>query len=254
MTRRGTSRGRRSAVAVDLEVPARELVDALGQPFEADVGAAEDVGAARPHARGGKREHVLVGDRLRHLRDADETGAEPRERVHQVRLVVRLEGSGDDGAAPHIKRGHPRAVVLDREGRRQIALVGDQRKPPVDDVKVGVEDWQLEESDMPPPPALAHARDPADARPAPPARDAARRRRRARARGADVLMRFIGTGAPQLAALIIIAMSLAVLLDGTEPVISEAAISAMLLVMVGPSAGCTSAVPPRPCSGSWGAL
>jgi hypothetical protein len=57
---------------------------------------------------------------------------------------------------------------------------------------------------------------------------------------ADVLMHFIGAGAPQLAVLIVIAMSLAVLLNGTELVISEAAVSAMLLVMVGPSAGAFS--------------
>src|SRR5215207_2009082 len=54
---------------------------------------------------------------------------------------------------------------------------------------------------------------------------------------ADALIHFIGTGAPQLAVLIIVAMSLAVLLNGTELVISEAAVSAMLLVIVGPSAG-----------------
>ena len=54
---------------------------------------------------------------------------------------------------------------------------------------------------------------------------------------ADVLIHFIGTGAPQLAVLIVLAMSAAVLLNGSELVISEAAVSAMLLVMVGPTGG-----------------
>jgi uncharacterized membrane protein YgaE (UPF0421/DUF939 family) len=50
---------------------------------------------------------------------------------------------------------------------------------------------------------------------------------------ADVLIHFVGTGPVQLAVLVIIAMSLAVMLNGSELVISEAAVSAMLLMMVG---------------------
>jgi len=57
---------------------------------------------------------------------------------------------------------------------------------------------------------------------------------------ADVIIHFIGTGATQMAVLIILAMSLAVLLNGSELVISEAAVSAMLLLMVGPEAGAFS--------------
>src|SRR4051794_23963156 len=52
---------------------------------------------------------------------------------------------------------------------------------------------------------------------------------------ADVLIHVIGTGAPQLALLVVLAMSCAVLLNGSEIVVSEAAVSAMLLVMAGPA-------------------
>ncbi len=52
---------------------------------------------------------------------------------------------------------------------------------------------------------------------------------------ADVIIHFIGTGAPQLAVMVMLAMSVAVLLNGSELVISEAAVSAMLLVMTGPA-------------------
>jgi uncharacterized membrane protein YgaE (UPF0421/DUF939 family) len=52
---------------------------------------------------------------------------------------------------------------------------------------------------------------------------------------ADVIIHFIGTGAPQLAVMVVLAMSVAVLLGGSDLVISEAAVSAMLLVMTGPS-------------------
>jgi uncharacterized membrane protein YgaE (UPF0421/DUF939 family) len=57
---------------------------------------------------------------------------------------------------------------------------------------------------------------------------------------ADVLIHFIGKGPAQMAVLIILAMSIAVLLNGSELVISEAAVSAMLLLMVGPDAGAFS--------------
>ncbi|WP_053227255.1 FUSC family protein [Solirubrobacter soli] len=48
---------------------------------------------------------------------------------------------------------------------------------------------------------------------------------------ADAIIHVIGTGAPQLAVMVVLAMSVAVLLNGSELVISEAAVSAMLLVM-----------------------
>jgi uncharacterized membrane protein YgaE (UPF0421/DUF939 family) len=53
---------------------------------------------------------------------------------------------------------------------------------------------------------------------------------------ADVIIHLIGTGAPQLAVMVVLAMSVAVLLNGSELVISEAAVSAMLLVMTGQAA------------------
>jgi uncharacterized membrane protein YgaE (UPF0421/DUF939 family) len=52
---------------------------------------------------------------------------------------------------------------------------------------------------------------------------------------ADVIVHVIGTGAPQLALMVVLAMSAAVLLNGSEIVVSEAAVSAMLLVMAGPA-------------------
>ena len=51
---------------------------------------------------------------------------------------------------------------------------------------------------------------------------------------ADAIIHVIGTGAPQLALLVVLAMSAAVLLNGSDIVVSEAAVSAMLLVMAGP--------------------
>jgi uncharacterized membrane protein YccC len=50
---------------------------------------------------------------------------------------------------------------------------------------------------------------------------------------AVVFIHLIGTGAPQLALLIVLAMSIAVLFNGSDIVISEAAVSAMLLLVVG---------------------
>lgn len=52
---------------------------------------------------------------------------------------------------------------------------------------------------------------------------------------ADVIIHVIGTGAPQLALMVVLAMSVAVLLNGSEIVVSESAVSAMLLMMAGPA-------------------
>ncbi len=54
---------------------------------------------------------------------------------------------------------------------------------------------------------------------------------------ADVLIHFIGTGPLQLGLLVVLAMSAAVLLGGGEIVVSEAAVSAILLVVLDPSTG-----------------
>src|SRR3954451_72969 len=51
---------------------------------------------------------------------------------------------------------------------------------------------------------------------------------------ADAIIRVVGSGAPQLALLVVLAMSIAVLLGGSDIIIGEAAVSAMLLVMAGP--------------------
>jgi uncharacterized membrane protein YgaE (UPF0421/DUF939 family) len=50
---------------------------------------------------------------------------------------------------------------------------------------------------------------------------------------AAVIVNLIGTGAWQLALLVILAMSVAVLFNGSDLVVSEAAVSAMLLLMIG---------------------
>src|SRR3954447_10116531 len=51
---------------------------------------------------------------------------------------------------------------------------------------------------------------------------------------ADAIIHVVGTGAPQLALLVALAMSVAVLLGGSDIIIGEAGVSAMLLVMAGP--------------------
>ena len=61
-----------------------------------------------------------------------------------------------------------------------------------------------------------------------------------------MIIHFIGTGAPQLAIMVVLAMSVAVLLNGSELVISEAAVSAMLLVITGPSGGAAFSPEPHP--------
>jgi uncharacterized membrane protein YgaE (UPF0421/DUF939 family) len=54
---------------------------------------------------------------------------------------------------------------------------------------------------------------------------------------ADVIIGVIGTGAPQIAVMVVLAMGTAVLLGGSELVISEAAVSAILLVALNPGHG-----------------
>ena len=52
---------------------------------------------------------------------------------------------------------------------------------------------------------------------------------------ADLIIQVIGTGAPQIAVMIVLAMSVAVLLGGSEMVVSEAAVSAILAVASTPA-------------------
>jgi uncharacterized membrane protein YgaE (UPF0421/DUF939 family) len=54
---------------------------------------------------------------------------------------------------------------------------------------------------------------------------------------ADVIIQVIGTGAPQIAVMVVLAMSVAVLLGGSELVAGEAAVSAILLIALDPGAG-----------------
>ncbi len=59
---------------------------------------------------------------------------------------------------------------------------------------------------------------------------------------ADLLISVIGVGAPQLGLLVVLAMLAAVLLGGSEMVVIEAAVSAILLVTVDPGGGDTLSV------------
>jgi uncharacterized membrane protein YgaE (UPF0421/DUF939 family) len=54
---------------------------------------------------------------------------------------------------------------------------------------------------------------------------------------ADVIIHLIGTGAPQIAVMVVLAMGAAVALGGGELLVSEAAVSAILLVALDPAAG-----------------
>jgi hypothetical protein len=51
-----------------------------------------------------------------------------------------LEGAGYDGPAGDVETGGRGAVIVDGEGIRDVALVGDEGKAWVDDVEVAVED------------------------------------------------------------------------------------------------------------------
>jgi hypothetical protein len=51
-----------------------------------------------------------------------------------------LEGAGDDGSAGDVKGRGGGAVVLDGEGVRDVALIGDEGESRIDDVQVRVED------------------------------------------------------------------------------------------------------------------
>src|SRR4051812_18437774 len=53
----------------------------------------------------------------------------------------------------------------------------------------------------------------------------------------DLIIHVIGSGPPQIAVMVVLAMGAAVLLGGSEMVISEAAVSAILLVALNPGAG-----------------
>jgi uncharacterized membrane protein YgaE (UPF0421/DUF939 family) len=54
---------------------------------------------------------------------------------------------------------------------------------------------------------------------------------------ADLITQLIGTGAPQIAVMVVLAMSVAVMLTGSEMVAGEAAVSAILLIALDPGAG-----------------
>jgi len=54
---------------------------------------------------------------------------------------------------------------------------------------------------------------------------------------ADLLIHLIGTGAPQIGVMVLLTMGIAVALGGSEIVISEAAVSAILLVALNPATG-----------------
>ena len=156
ITSRGTLRqprrqlGQVVAVEVDLEVPAAQLGEALGEFELVEVAAAEEVDPVGADAAGVERQDLAVGDVRRDVGHADEALAELLERVEQVGLVVGLEGAGDDRAARDVQVRGAGAVVGDRERLGQVALVGDERKPRIDHVEVRVEDRHFRKRDIPP--------------------------------------------------------------------------------------------------------
>ena len=132
----------RGGVRVELGVPPGEVVHPPGEPLDAGrvrVGAAAEGEAHRPHPGPVELAHLLVRDGGRQLGHADESGAELRQRRAQPLLGVALEGAADHGPARHAQFPDPAPVVPDREGRRQVPLVGYQREPRVDHVQVGVD-------------------------------------------------------------------------------------------------------------------
>ena len=108
----------RGAVGVDLGVPAGERVHAAGEPG-VQRPAAVQVEAHRAHAGRVQGQDLGVGDVRRELGDADEAGAEPRQRVEEPALVDALERAGHHGAA--------RDREARRAPRRGPAVAGPRR-------------------------------------------------------------------------------------------------------------------------------
>ena len=76
---------------------------------------------------------------MRDLRHANPAHAELRQGVLQVGLVVGLERPGHHRARHHAERPGLREIGLQREVRRRVALVRDDREAMVDDMAVAVE-------------------------------------------------------------------------------------------------------------------
>src|SRR6185369_16592434 len=90
-------------------------------------------------------EQFLVRHAGRQLGYPYEGGAEPPEGIEQVSLVKCLERAGYDGSAGESVIPHALPIVVAGEGIRQVAVVGDQWETAVDNVKVGVEDFDIVE-------------------------------------------------------------------------------------------------------------
>jgi hypothetical protein len=101
--------------------------------------SSKQIEAHRAHAECGKRGDLRVGINARDLRHAGPTGAEFRQNVHQVALIVRLERAGHDGARHHAERPRPRQIVFEWEVQRRVAQVRHDRETMVDDVTMAVE-------------------------------------------------------------------------------------------------------------------
>src|SRR5262249_12525738 len=73
----------------------------------------------------------------------DPAGAELAERVHQIGLIVGLERAGYHRTGGDAERLHLRQIILQREVRWRIALVGHDREAVIDDVAMAVEQAAL---------------------------------------------------------------------------------------------------------------
>jgi hypothetical protein len=80
-----------------------------------------------------------VGMVVRNLRDADPTGAEPRQDVHQIGLVVGLERARHHRTGDDAQRLDLSEIIFERKVRRRVALVRHDREAVIDDVAMAVE-------------------------------------------------------------------------------------------------------------------
>lgn len=129
--------GQVCGVDVHLGVPAGQLVHTPGDGVEVFDGlgaAAANVEAHGPHSGCGKGKDLFVGGGDRQLGDADVARTEAGQRVEEVVLVEALERARHHRATDDIEMRRTLPIVLGREGRRDVAVVGHEGKARVDDV------------------------------------------------------------------------------------------------------------------------
>jgi len=101
--------------------------------------ASEHVEAHRAHTKFAELGDFGVGMVVRNLRDADPTGAEPRQDVHQIGLVVGLERARHHRTGDDAQRLDLSEIIFERKVRRRVALVRHDREAVIDDVAMAVE-------------------------------------------------------------------------------------------------------------------